>query len=107
MTYRLGYHTSSDNPDLYRKKAEDEAWEIWDPVRRTRLYLENRDWWSDDDEQAMQTRYAEEIQTAVSAAEAMAIPGPADQFEHHYAEMDWILKEQRDRLLADLAEGAD
>jgi TPP-dependent pyruvate/acetoin dehydrogenase alpha subunit len=105
VTYRLGFHTSSDNPDLYRKKAEDEAWEKWDPVRRTRLYLENRNWWSEDDEQAMQERYAEEIQAAVNAAEAMGVPGPQDQFDHLYAEPDWILKEQRERLLADLAEG--
>ncbi len=106
VTYRLGFHTSSDNPDLYRKKAEDEAWEKWDPVRRTRLYLENRRWWSDDDESAMQERYAADIQSAVDAAEAMATPDPEDQFEALYAEPDWILDGQRERLLADLAEGA-
>lgn len=107
VTYRLGFHTSSDNPDLYRKKAEDEAWEKWDPVARTRRYMENRDWWSEDDEQRMHERFATDIQAAVKAAEAMDVPGPEDQFEALYAEPDWILNEQRERLLADLAEGSD
>lgn len=106
VTYRLGFHTSSDNPDLYRKKAEDEAWEKWDPVRRTRLYLEQRGWWSNGEEAAMQARFAAEIQSAVEAAEAMETPGPEDQFEALYAETDWILEDQRERLLADLREGA-
>jgi len=106
VTYRLGFHTSSDNPDLYRKKAEDEAWEKWDPVRRLRLYMERKSWWSDADEEALHARYAREIQAAVESAEAMAVPGPEDQFEEHYAELDWLLKAQRERLLADLEAGA-
>lgn len=107
VTYRLGFHTSSDNPDLYRKKAEDEAWEKWDPVRRIRMYMEHRNWWSDDHEQAMQEGYATRIQAAVDAAESMAVPGPEDQFDHLYAETDWMLEEQRERLVSDLAEGAE
>lgn len=107
VTYRLGFHTSSDNPDLYRRKAEDEAWEKWDPVTRTRRYMENRGWWSEADEQRMQERFAAEIQAAVKAAEAMELPGPEDQFEALYAEPDWILVEQRERLLAELSEGSD
>jgi TPP-dependent pyruvate/acetoin dehydrogenase alpha subunit len=106
VTYRLGFHTSSDNPDLYRRKEEDEAWEKWDPIRRTRLYMEHKGWWSDDDESGMQSRYEEEIQAAVNAAEAMAVPGPEDQFEQLYAQPDWILQSQRERLNADLSEGA-
>lgn len=107
VTYRLGFHTSSDNPDLYRKKAEDEAWAKWDPITRTRLYMENKGWWCDDDESAMQERFVADIQSAVEAAEAKAVPGPEDQFEALYAETDWILEAQRERLLADLAEGTD
>ncbi len=106
VTYRLGFHTSSDNPDLYRKKAEDEAWAKWDPIRRTRLYMQGRDWWSDDDESSMQLRFESSIQAAIEAAQAMAVPGPEDQFEALYADTDWILEQQRERLLADLDEGA-
>ena len=104
VTYRLGFHTSSDNPDLYRQQVEAERWQKWDPIRRTRLYMENKSWWSEEDEQALNERYAEEIQAAVDSAQEMALPGPADQFDHHFAELDWILKAQRDRLLADLSE---
>ena len=36
VTYRLGFHTSSDNPDLYREPEEVEEWEQWDPLPRMR-----------------------------------------------------------------------
>ncbi len=107
VTYRVGFHTSSDNPDLYRQQKEAERWEKWDPVKRTRLYMENRKWWSENDEQCLNDRYEEEIQAAVDSAQELAVPGPADQFEHHYEELDWILKSQRDRLLAELSEGGE
>ena len=38
VTYRMGFHTSSDNPDLYRRDDEVEAWSRWDPIDRTRKY---------------------------------------------------------------------
>ena len=51
-------------------------------------------------------RKSGEIQAAVDYAQDLPVPGPADQFHHHYEELDWILAEQRDRLLADLEEEA-
>ena len=102
VTYRLGFHTSSDNPDLYRMQQEAERWEKWDPVRRTRLYMEAKGWWSEDEQQTLEARYAEEIQAAVDYAQDLPVPGPADQFDQHYAELDWILTEQRERLLAEV-----
>ncbi len=107
VTYRVGFHTSSDNPDLYRMQQEAARWEKWDPIRRTRLYMENRKWWTQSDEQSLNDRYEEEIQTAVDSAQELAVPGPGDQFEHHYQELDWILKSQRDRLLGELSEGGE
>ncbi len=47
VTWRQGFHTSSDNPDLYRHEQESKLWEPWDPVPRTRKYLEAAGWWSD------------------------------------------------------------
>ncbi len=105
VTYRLGFHTSSDNPDLYRSADEVAAWEQWDPIPRTRRYLEARQWWSSQDEAALLERGRAEIQAAIEAAEAMAPPGPGDLFEQIHAEPTWPLDEQRRRLLADLDGG--
>jgi pyruvate dehydrogenase E1 component alpha subunit len=101
-TYRLGFHTSSDNPDLYRQGAECDMWTEWDPIRRLRLYLQKRDWWSEDDEAELVATCRKEIQLAVERAEAMPLPGPASQFEDVYEQPDWLLREQRSELLQDL-----
>lgn len=42
MTYRLGAHTTSDDPTKYRTSAEEESWIRRDPIARMRAYLEGR-----------------------------------------------------------------
>lgn len=107
VTYRLGFHTSSDNPDLYRQPAEAEQWAEWDPIRRTRLYLERRGYWSEADESAWLARCDSDIKAAIAAAEAMPLPDAASQFGDIFAESNWMLDAQRARLVADLGgEGA-
>jgi TPP-dependent pyruvate/acetoin dehydrogenase alpha subunit len=106
VTYRLGYHTSSDNPDLYRQEAEAASWADWDPLRRMRAYLEYKNCWTDADEAALQQRCEEDIQSAVDAADAMKIPGPESQFEDVFATSNWMLEEQAERVISELSEGA-
>lgn len=106
VTYRTGFHTSSDNPDLYRTEDEVKAWEAWDPLMRTRRYLERLGHWSEADEAALWERCKGEIQEAVEAAEALPLPAPETQFDDVFAEPTWPLEEQRAALLAELEEGA-
>jgi len=40
VTYRMGAHTTSDDPSRYRESAEVEEWRAKDPVDRVRLLLE-------------------------------------------------------------------
>ena len=102
VTYRLGFHTSSDNPDLYRGAEEVAAWERWDPLPRMRKYLQARGYWDEKAEAQLQQRCQDEVQTAVVAAEAMARSGPAAMFDDVFATPTWQLKEQRARLMAEL-----
>jgi TPP-dependent pyruvate/acetoin dehydrogenase alpha subunit len=104
VTYRLGFHTSSDNPDLYRQQAEAELWADWDPLRRTRLYLEQAGHWSVKDEEALQQDCQNRIQQAIDTAEAMDLPDAASQFEDVFADSNWMLDEQKERLLGELTE---
>jgi len=102
VTYRLGFHTSSDNPDLYRQPEEVAAWERWDPLPRMRKYLQACGYWDERAEAQMQQRCEDEVREAVTAAEAMAPSEPAAMFDDVFAEPTWQLREQRERLLAEL-----
>lgn len=105
ITWRLGFHTSSDNPDLYRQQQESELWEPWDPIPRTRKYLALADWWNEDDDNDLLERCEDRIQKAVEQAETMEVPGPESQFEDVFETSNWMLDEQREKLLADVAGG--
>jgi len=102
VTYRLGYHTSSDNPDLYRPREEVEAWAAWDPIPRTRKYMESQGWWSEADEDRLRAECEKKIDHAVTAAEAMPLPPPESMFDDIFAEETWMLAEQRRQLMEDL-----
>lgn len=39
FTYRMGAHTTSDDPTKYRLAAEDEHWRLKDPIERVKAYL--------------------------------------------------------------------
>jgi len=107
VTYRSGHHTSSDNPALYRRDAEEALWEPWDPMRRMRSYLEHRDWWSSEDEVNFGEVCAQRIQAAVDVADQMPAPGPESQFEDVFQEPTWMLTEQADRVISEQTSGAD
>ena len=38
-TYRMGAHTTSDDPTRYRESAEVETWKLKDPIERVKRYL--------------------------------------------------------------------
>ena len=42
VTYRLGAHTTSDDPTKYRGSDEEREWALRDPIARMRAYLEHR-----------------------------------------------------------------
>jgi pyruvate dehydrogenase E1 component alpha subunit len=39
FTYRMGAHTTTDDPTRYRLASELEAWRLRDPIERVRSYL--------------------------------------------------------------------
>jgi len=107
ITYRQGFHTSSDNPDLYRKEEELENWRQWDPINRLRAYMEGRGCWSEAEESAMAQQQEADIQAAVTKAESMPLPGPESQFDDIFEASNWMLDEQRARVLSELETGAN
>jgi pyruvate dehydrogenase E1 component alpha subunit len=94
LTYRIGAHTTSDDPTRYREKAELEAWRDRDPVERMEAYL--RELGVDD---AFFTEVAEEADREAKRVRdaILQLPPPdADSmFAHVYTEAHPRIEEQR------------
>ncbi|MBI4628384.1 MAG: pyruvate dehydrogenase (acetyl-transferring) E1 component subunit alpha, partial [Candidatus Rokubacteria bacterium] len=102
VTYRLGVHTTADDPTKYRSEEEVRAWERKDPLTRFRAYLEKKTLLEDGLEQ----RVDADIAAAVARFEAMGPPDPLTLFDHLYAELPPHLAEQRAELERRLRAGA-
>ncbi|HKJ95857.1 MAG TPA: thiamine pyrophosphate-dependent dehydrogenase E1 component subunit alpha [Gammaproteobacteria bacterium] len=94
MTYRLGAHSSSDDPSGYRSRDEEEKWRAYDPIARIRHFLEARDQWDAARDDALRERYRTEIVEAMKAAEKVPAPPLSDLIEDVYDTPPWHLKEQ-------------
>ena len=96
VTYRLGVHTTADDPTKYRSEAEVTMWEQKDPLTRFRAYLEKRNLLEEGLEQAVDEEIAEAIRRFESAPPA----DPLTMFDHVYADLPPHLQAQRDDLSA-------
>src|SRR6266849_760186 len=103
VTYRLGVHTTADDPTKYRTDEEVKAWEQKDPLTRFRAYLEKKKLL----EASVEEQVDEEIARAVERFEAMPPADPLAMFEHAYAEMPQDLAAQRAEMAARLAAPAE
>jgi 2-oxoisovalerate dehydrogenase E1 component alpha subunit len=103
ITYRMGPHTTSDDPRRYRSQAEVDHWAALDPIPRYRNYLRHIGVWSerlDERVQARSARMRTELRDAVVEAPDLAV---TDMFDTTYAEITPDLADQRQQLLAELA----
>ena len=98
VTYRLGAHTTSDDPRLYRDDEEVENWKKKDPLLRFRSYLLDVGHLSDEVDTNLEKEIRGEIDTALSEAEKIGPPAVDTMFEDVLDEMPWHLKEQREEL---------
>ncbi len=95
MTYRMGPHSTSDDPARYRPKEELEAWARKDPLRRFAGYLEKAGVVPPDEAGRMEEEAREEVARVVRECEAAPPVPPGSLLEDVYAEIPWHLAEQR------------
>ena len=50
VTYRMGPHTTSDDPSIYRTKEEEQEWAKKDPIARFKKYLMDKGYWTEEEE---------------------------------------------------------
>jgi len=94
VTYRLGMHTTADDPTKYRADEEVKAWEQKDPLTRFRVYLEKKKLL----DASVDEQVDEEIARAVERFEAMPATDPLAMFDHAYAELPPGVTAQRAEL---------
>jgi pyruvate dehydrogenase E1 component subunit alpha len=102
VTYRLGVHTTSDDPTKYRSAEEVASWERKDPLTRFGAYLQKRDLL----EPGIEEQIGQEIGAAVRSFEATAAADPLTMFDHAYRERPAGLEEQRAAMQARLSQAA-
>jgi len=103
VTYRMGPHTTSDDPSRYRSHTEEDAWRVKDPLARLRALLRA--------EGVADERFEATVSAAAEAAAAalrrgclaLADPAPQALFEHVYAAPHPLVDEERAAYAAYLA----
>jgi pyruvate dehydrogenase E1 component alpha subunit len=101
VTYRLGVHTTADDPTKYRSNEEVAEWERKDPLTRFGAYLKKKKLLDDGLEKEVDA----EISAAVARFEAAAAADPLTMFDHVYAELPPDLKVQRETMAEQLRKG--
>lgn len=104
LTYRIGAHSSSDDPSRYRDEKVTEEWRTKrDPLRRAKAALEERSLWSEKDEAAARSEFEAEIAAAVARVEKLPPPADSTLFDDVYAAIPWHLEKERASFLAERA----
>lgn len=95
VCYRFGPHTTADNPDLYRQKAEVERIRRQeDPVARFRNYLVKKKLWDDSKEKALVEEVDGLVDTAVKEAEQAPPPKFDDLIHNVFAKTPGFLEDE-------------
>jgi pyruvate dehydrogenase E1 component alpha subunit len=100
VTYRMGPHTTADDPTRYRSQAEVERHRSDDPVERLRLYLESRAAWSGEEEERLLEEIGGELRECIERAESAPAPPLSTIFQAVYAEQPAYLREQQQQCEA-------
>lgn len=98
-TYRMGAHSSSDDPTRYRDQAEVDRWKLRDPLDRLRAKLYEARRWDPQREEALRVELLAQVNAAIEEAEKLPPPPPESLFDDVYADEPWNLREQRAELL--------
>ena len=101
VTYRVGAHSTSDDPSAYRPKTESDAWPLGDPVLRLKKHLIRRGVWSEERHKQAEAEILADVIAVQKEAESHGTlhsgphPSARDMFEGVYEEMPPHLRRQR------------
>ena len=99
-TYRMGAHTTTDDPTRYRLASELESWKLKDPVERVKAYLVRTG--------SADAAFFEQIDAEATpdgrhirrACLEMPDPAPPSMFDNVYSEPTALLRSEREQYAA-------
>ncbi|MEM2114627.1 MAG: pyruvate dehydrogenase (acetyl-transferring) E1 component subunit alpha [Candidatus Caldarchaeum sp.] len=98
VTYRIGPHTTADDPSRYRDDEEVEMWRRRDPITRLRSHLLRRGLWSMDEDEKLWQTAEETIRKTIEECEKNPPLPPESILEDVYATPPWHLIEEKEEF---------
>jgi pyruvate dehydrogenase E1 component alpha subunit len=95
FTYRMGAHTTSDDPTRYRLASELEAWKLKDPLERMKAFLYKQQIVDNDFFDSVEAAADELAARIRKGCLEMPDPSPLTMFDSVYDEMTPLLQQQR------------
>lgn len=94
LTYRVGAHSSSDDPSRYRDERVTAEWRLKDPIVRFSTWLRAEGVISETAEQELRDELDASVREAIAAEEKVGPPPLETLITDVYAEPPWHLREQ-------------
>lgn len=95
VTFRTGPHTTSDDEKKYRGNEEELHWKERDPLKRVKLYLEEKKLWDEKKEDSAYKESLKEVEQAFKEASETARVNLSDVLNDVYEELPIQLKDQQ------------
>lgn len=99
VTYRVGPHTTADDPGRYRTDDEGDDWLQRDPLERVERYLASVGAWEEGWRTAVETEASAEIEEGIAAAEALPPKATGEILDAMFADLPAHLVRQRTELV--------
>ena len=103
VTYRVGAHSTSDDPTRYRPADDARFWPLGDPIERLKQHLIRVGEWDEQRHAQFEAQLDDGIKLAIKEGEAIGTlgkskPPVAEMFEGVFESPDWRVREQRAEL---------
>jgi pyruvate dehydrogenase E1 component alpha subunit len=95
FTYRMGAHTTTDDPTRYRLSEDLETWKLKDPIQRVKAYLTRNGLVDQDFFEEIEAEAEKLGEHLREGCRALPEPRPLDIFDYVYAEESPELVEQK------------
>lgn len=93
-TYRMGAHTTADDPSVYREDTEVKEWEKKDPIDRLKKYLFAKGLWDEEKDMTYKKEKESYVKSEFKRVEGSGEVPLEETFNYIYAEKTSILDEE-------------
>jgi len=101
VTYRIGGHSSSDDPSVYRSGEEVEMWRKRDPISRFTAYLTRKGLLTESENAKYLEAIDADMTKTIKERETIKPPNPSTLFTDVYSQVPWHLQEEADEYMQD------